>query len=208
MSKATTLAGGADLAPAPARAEAFLLLARAFCEPKGEGFLAAFRDCLPDDLIAAFAACGLDARAEAAAVARAADFADDAALRVHHARLFLTPPAPAPLNAGLYLEGTVMGPAEAELSARYAAAGLEKAEGFRDLNDHVVAQLEFAAHLWGEAARAGDHSAAAEFVAAFPDRWAPAFAQAIAQAPGGAGSPYLPLARLLSALCEICAEAS
>ncbi len=207
MSEQTALAGAADIAPAPARAEAFLLLARAFTEPKGEGFCAAFRDCLPDDLVAALGACGLDAQEEAAAVARAATFADDAALRVHYARLFLTPPAPAPLNAGLYLEGTVMGPAEAELSARYASAGLQKADGFLDLNDHVVAQLEFAAYLWAEAARTGDAGPAAEFVSAFPDRWAPAFAQSIAQAPGGAASPYLPLARLVAALCEACAEA-
>ncbi|TVQ51939.1 MAG: hypothetical protein EA355_16110 [Rhodobacteraceae bacterium] len=194
-----------DDAPGAAAAESaaaawsdfFLTFARAFARPEGADWFAAMRDHLPEalgELCAMLGVAGADLidayRAEMAAVP------DAEALSVAYAGLFLTPPAPVPINTGLYLDGSVMGPSEVDLTLRYAAEGLGKAAGFRDLNDHVSAQLDFAAWLYGRAAETGETAPALAFLADYPDRWAPALAEAL-DAAGDRPAPWRPLAHLL-----------
>lgn len=189
--------GAAAESAAAAWAELFLTLGRAFARPEGAEWFTAMRDHLPDALADLCAACGVEAgdliaryRAEMAMID------DPDAFAAAYAGLFLSPPAPVPINTGLYLDGAVMGPSEVDLTLRYAAEGLGKADGFRDLNDHVSAQLDFAAWLYGKARETGDLGPAAAFLADYPDRWAPALAEAL-DAVADRPAPWRPLAHLL-----------
>lgn len=189
----------AEAAPAAVGApwaELFLVFARAFAAPAGPDHLTALREHLVPALEDLCAACDVHGAAPLLAELRVAvaGLGSAEALLADYTTLFLTPPAPVPLNASLYLDGTVMGPSEVDLMLRYAAAGLTKAEGFRDLNDHVVTQLEFAAHLF-----LSDREAEARsFVRDYPERWAPALAEALDRAAtAGRDGPWRPLAHLL-----------
>lgn len=186
-------------------AELFLVFARAFSVPAGADHLTALRDHLVPALADLCAACEV-ADAEPLLVALQGSVAglhNAETLLADYTSLFLTPPAPVPLNAALYLDGTVMGPSEVDLMLRYAAEGLTKADGFRDLNDHVVTQLEFAAHLF-----LSDREAEARsFVRAYPERWAPALAEALDRAAAaGGGRPWRPLAHLLVLASQTAAD--
>jgi len=133
------------------------------------------------------------------------------ALQVEYTYLFINavPHVPAPPYASAYTaQGLLMGePAEAALVA-YRQAGLALAADYRDLPDHLAAELEFLAWL-GEQALAnqesGDEEQAGWYLAqqkAFLSQqmrpWLPAFCQRVEQA---ARLPfYRELARLVEPL--------
>lgn len=92
---------------------------------------------------------------------------------VEYSRLFLVPPVPVTLNAGVYLEGALGGSSTQMMLACYEIAGVKPDERFHDLPDHVAMQLEFLARLYERAAR-GETDAlgmAEEFAAQFVHAW-------------------------------------
>jgi putative dimethyl sulfoxide reductase chaperone len=97
-----------------------------------------------------------------------------------YSRLFLVPPFRTPLNAGLYLDGSLMGPSVAEMEQFYARHGLGRRSHFRDTSDHLAVQLQFVAMLLASAAQAKDESGAryyfeevGSFVGRFMISWIP-----------------------------------
>ncbi|MGQ9584134.1 MAG: TorD/DmsD family molecular chaperone [Anaerolineae bacterium] len=132
-------------------------------------------------------------------------------LEVEYTYLFINavPRVPAPPYASAYTkQGLLMGePAEAALVA-YRQAGLSLAEDYRDLPDHVAAELEFLASLGRQAVEAlevGERELARVRLAqlqAFVEQqawpWLPGFCQRVVKA---ARTPfYRELARLALAL--------
>lgn len=133
------------------------------------------------------------------------------ALQVEYTYLFINavPHVPAPPYASAYTgQGLLMGvPAEAALVA-YRLAGLALADDYRDLPDHVAAELEFLAWL-GEQALAAQESGDEEqaglhlvqqqaFLSQQVQPWLPTFCQRVEQA---ARLPfYCELARLVEPL--------
>ncbi len=133
-----------------AKAELYLCLARAFTTPSDAGFLAALRDDLPLDLedLGAQLGCPLEP-ALADYRAAIATIADAEQLLVLYSRLFLVPGDPHPsLNTGTYLDGSLAGGSLTMLERCYARCGLERQSDFRDLSDHLSAQLELVAWLF------------------------------------------------------------
>jgi len=93
---------------------------------------------------------------------------------VEYSRLFLVPPVPVTLNAGVYLEGALGGSSTQMMCSCYEMAGVVPDERFHDLPDHVSMQLEFVGRLMERAAR-GDpdaQSMAQEYAAEFVHHWA------------------------------------
>lgn len=187
------------------RAEFYLCMARAFLPPGSDAVWRAFRDDLADDLADLDHGLVYGIEAPLAALRREVAAVPDAVhlLRTYSA-LFLTPPVPVTLNAGVYLDGAIMGPSVVALEECYRKCGLRRAEGFRDLSDHVSVQLEFAALLHGLEARAARGEApplirAAHFLEAFASYWLPYFCEALEKATcaGRSPNPWLPLARIL-----------
>ncbi len=72
-------------------------------------------------------------------------------LEVEYTRLFITayPRIPAPPYASIYLEEDwlVWGNATVEALEIYREAGLKVSDGFRDVPDHIAAELEFVSYL-------------------------------------------------------------
>lgn len=204
--------------PWSARSEFYLCLAHAFTAPTDDQAFSAFVSHLADDLD------DLASRLSYPVVGSLLEFRcavnsvpSRLALLQSYASLFLTPPAPVPLNTAIYLDGSILGPSELDLDRWYAAHGLGKSEDFHDLCDHVVTQLEFTAFLFAQAAQRRDggdaleaHAYATEarrFLAAFPHRWARPLVAALTRAGAdrGAGAIYLHLADVLreSVACEV-----
>ncbi|WP_162910147.1 TorD/DmsD family molecular chaperone [Azohydromonas sediminis] len=192
------------------RADLLLCLSRAFLPPPAAWSVCDWAQPLADDLAELGAALGLDIAAVQsaldaecgrwAAAARLADGSADSWL-VEYARLFLTPPVPVPLNAGVYLEGALGGSSVQMVRSCYQAAGVEPDENFRDLPDHVSMQLEFLGRLYERAAR-GDADAAGmadEYCREFVDHWAGPFEAACrrASAKSSAAEVYAALVRLV-----------
>ncbi|AGA32632.1 cytoplasmic chaperone TorD family protein [Thioalkalivibrio nitratireducens DSM 14787] len=91
-----------------------------------------------------------------------AEIPDDESLLREYSRLFLTPPAPAMLNLGFYLDGGIMGGSTRQMEAYYQRHGLERDPNFRDLPDHLALNLQFLAWVLASAAEfAGNDDAAA-----------------------------------------------
>lgn len=65
-----------------------------------------------------------------------------------YGRLFLTPPAPATLNLGFYLDAGVMGRSGDALETYYHQYALEKSPGFHDLSDHLSLNLQWFAWIF------------------------------------------------------------
>lgn len=207
------------VAPAPAeglrlRAEFYLCLARAFLPPRAEADFHAFTALLADDLRDLARRLDYpiaDQLSEFQAAASA--LADPLSLLRTYAALFLTPPAPVPINGGLYLDGSLMGESMRAMEDCYRRCGVERDERFRDLSDHVAVQLEFAAYLYARAAESPAGEAelpltAGEFLGAFPCRWLPAFCGKLETATRQRGivpNPYAPLARMLQ--CAVAQDA-
>jgi putative dimethyl sulfoxide reductase chaperone len=144
------------------RAETYLCLARAFLPPATPGMLEALRHDLLDDLTDLHAELPISAaiptRIEALRAALT-DITDDQALLREYSRLFLTPPAPAMLNLGFYLDGGIMGGSPRQMEAYYQRHGLERDPSFRDLPDHITLNLQFLAWVFAAAAESapGNH---------------------------------------------------
>jgi putative dimethyl sulfoxide reductase chaperone len=134
-----------------ARAETYLCLARAFLPPTQAGILAALREDLLEDLETLHKEVAISAATPgriAALRSILAEIPDDQALLREHSRLFLTPPAPAMLNLGFYLDGGIMGNSTRQMEAYYQRHGLERDPNFRDLPDHLALNLQFLAWVF------------------------------------------------------------
>ncbi|WP_416137325.1 TorD/DmsD family molecular chaperone [Halomonas sp. HK25] len=148
-----------DLLPA---AELSLCLSRVFLAPQAKVTLAEVRGPLLDDLRSlADSLPTLDSeRLEAFSQALAA-LTDTQQLILGYSRLFLTPPAPAPLNLGAYLDGGLMARSVPAMEALYHRYGLERAPSFRDLPDHLSLHLQWLAWVYSEAMEATEAGASA-----------------------------------------------
>lgn len=165
------------------RSDLMYCLAQTFLPPPAAWSVCDWAQPLIDDLRELGAALALDTEPVCAAlesecqrwavVARQSPAEADSWL-VEYARLFLVPPVPVTLNAGVYLEGALGGAVAQMASACYALAGVEPDERFHDLPDHVAMQLEFVARLLERAARDDADAAemADEFCAEFVHVWA------------------------------------
>ncbi|TXF09976.1 TorD/DmsD family molecular chaperone [Pelomicrobium methylotrophicum] len=207
------------IAPAPAeglrlRAEFYLCLARAFLPPRTEADFHALTALLADDLGDLARRLDYPIADELSEFRAAASaLADPISLLRTYAALFLTPPAPVPINGGIYLDGSLMGESVRAMEDCYRRCGVERDERFRDLSDHMAVQLEFVAYLYARAAESPAGEAelpltAGEFLGAFPRRWLPAFCDKLETATrklGIAPNPYTPLARILR--CAVAKDA-
>ncbi|MBI4362784.1 MAG: molecular chaperone TorD family protein [Euryarchaeota archaeon] len=100
----------------------------------------------------------------------------------------------APPYESIYRENRVMGETTMAVARCYAEAGVSASEEFRNLPDHVAAELEFMACLCAaeeEALKNGGEESATgalrrqhRFLAGHLCRWLPLFAARIASAPG------------------------
>ncbi|MBX9811056.1 MAG: molecular chaperone TorD family protein [Burkholderiales bacterium] len=182
-----------------AKAEFFVCLARAFQPMRTPEAEDAFAHVLADDLLELAAEAGYDIGD--AAVRFAACAADpEVRLLTDYSALFLVPPVPVPLNAGLYLDGGLLGQGTQAMLERYREVGLAPDERFRDLPDHVSMQLEYVAVMFARAAN-GDPACAVranEFLARFVLRWIPAFSRALQ-----AAAERIPAAHAYGALAAI-----
>ncbi len=134
------------------RAEFYLCLSRAFRAPRTDADARAVLDLLPGDLRILNAALRYPIGAELDDLDRAVVGTKDAeTFRLAYAKLFLSPPTPAPLNAGVYLDGGIMGCSTLMMEEWYRRHGLARADGFGDLPDHISILLEFLALLWTKA---------------------------------------------------------
>ena len=197
-----------DVAGAASRAEFYLCLAHAFLPPREPGSFDALSRLLGEDLAELGAALGYPIEAEIAAYREAINnVSDHETLLQLYSALFLVPPAPAPLNAAIYLDGSVNGVAAAAIERAYRDSGVSGREGFGDLPDHVGCQLEFVALLLAREA-AGQPPArgvsADWFLDGFVRGWAPALRATLEQAETHSAfpRPYSVLARILERAVE------
>lgn len=160
------------------KAAFYLCLARAFAIPSWPGACHDLRDALHDDLAELAPACGYDIADLLAALPATFGNASDQDLLVSYTRLFLMPGDRHPsLNAAAYIDGAVAGGSVTALLSCYERCGLSKREDFADLPDHVSAQLEFLAWLFGSRSATeidGDAPppiSPDEFIASFVARW-------------------------------------
>jgi len=183
------------------RADFYLCLSRAFLPPGEESFNA-MKDLLADDLeeIASDVDYPIaDSLAELRTVM--GRVADPLALLQAYSGLFLQPPRQVPINASLYLDGAIMGRSTDAMERIYRNHGMQKAEGFRDLPDHLALLLEFIAYLFDKAHDQADAEDARAFIREFLLSWVPVFVRQLEKATGELGHPpvYLHLARVLRA---------
>lgn len=194
------------------RAEWYVCLARAFLAPRADDDYRAFVRLLADDLAELGAVLGQPASPELEGLrASLRELPDHTALLELYSRLFLTPPVPAHLNLGFYLDGSLMGPSVTAMEDAYHRHGLARAEGFRDLADHLAVQLEFLAYLHDAASQAPSREPAMHLVeegARFRDRFLlPALPHLCAALEAAVARQHLPgtylhLARLLHRALE------
>lgn len=188
----------------------YLCLARAFLPPQEPAAYDAIKLHLADDLDELAGLLGVragDALHELRGAIEAVP--DRLALLQLYSRLFLAPPAPVRVNTGAYLDGAVAGASVTALEACYRGCGVERAERFHDLADHVAVQLEFVSLLFARAAERDSAAASVEpamapgdFLASFVRHWLPAFCADLEEATRAEripANPYLHLARILHA---------
>lgn len=200
------------------KAEFWLCLARAFLPPSTESSQRALREHLADDLAELANDLAYPVAPEIDALRHAiAGLSGDEATLALYSKLFLVPGVAHPhINAAAYFDGAAHGGSLRQLVECYRACGLEKDASFTDLPDHVVVQLEFTAWLFAVAAarEQGEPAPeppmhAADFLAAFVARWAPAFRRDLELAHARfelADNPWLHLARVLETVARIEAE--
>ncbi len=189
------------------RAAFYLCLARAFLPPRGPEAFDGLTRYLPDDLETLNRDLGYPVHSALLQLREClAAVTDHAALLLGYSALFLAPPAPASLNAGLYLDGAVAGETVGTVREWYRRFGLSRAEDFRDLDDHVALQLEFLALLFaqnGDAADAGGTSPAHAFLASMVQHWVTPFRDAVR----AAASTDNPAVAAYAALADLLAQA-
>ncbi|WP_163576663.1 TorD/DmsD family molecular chaperone [Halomonas faecis] len=138
-----------------ASAELYLCLSRAFLTPVRHVTREELRDALlPDlrELAGQLPAISDDWLARFTATLDAVDSSQQ--LLLGYSKLFLTPPAPAPLNLGAHLDGAIQGRSALRIEALYRRHGLERATDFHDLPDHLALNLQWLAWMlsrWLEA---------------------------------------------------------
>jgi TorA maturation chaperone TorD len=183
-----------------AHAEFYLCLSRAFLPPSRQGARQAMAEALPADLQALCEDLGYSVAAHLDGYRDAMAALDGLALLQCYSRLFLSPPAPARINACFYVDGAIMGDSVAELEDWHRHAGVERSESFPDLPDHVSLQLEFAARLFALGAHGALPQAmsARAFLRRFVARWLGAFVADLERAGDADSNPYLHLARVLA----------
>jgi TorA maturation chaperone TorD len=177
-----------DFAGLAARADLSRLLAACYYQP-GPEFV---EEKLFDSLVDAAARIGPDLESSARQLAAAFAAEDAQELLVDYTRLFLGPiDAPAKPYGSVWLEGrhSLMLDSTVAVLDLYAEGGFEIDERFRDLPDHIAAELEFLYLLLfrqAEALRNGDGEAGARsaslarrFLDAHLGRWIGSFAAAI-----------------------------
>jgi len=133
------------------RAELWLCLAQALLPPRGEFLSRALRDDLADDLTYLADSLGLDIGDEVGELRAALAQTDAEALLPTYSSLFLVPPIPVKLNAGIYLDGTLLGPNAKMLAEVFYRHGVEQSPDMHDTPDHLATILEFMALLFHEA---------------------------------------------------------
>lgn len=179
------------------RADFYRVLSRAVMPPTEPLRHQLFVEELPNLMEEFDAALSLGAAADCAAFrASLAAVPAPIDLLVVYSGLFLSPPVPAPINAGLYLDGAMMGGSLDAIEQAFAARGLGKSDEFRDMPDHLAVLAEFVGHLF-ELAAAGDPAAAtgaAGFLRRFVHPWLGDCAERVARSADDA--PYLHLLRL------------
>lgn len=184
------------------REDAYRFLASCFYPPSPELFE---ERCLPAlaDLLEDLAP---DAARHAREAAHAGEQASLESLAVEHARLFIGPfHLVAPPYGSFYLDDakTVMGESTGRVSAFYGSCGLNLADDFHELPDHIAVELEFLsflAHKERESDAAGDRGEVDRFTGlqrSFLDRfllpWLPPFTRSILE--GAESSFYRAIAR-------------
>jgi TorA maturation chaperone TorD len=129
-------------------------------------------------------------------------------LEVEYCRLFVGPGhVEVPPYESVYREhdikmqqGLVMGPPTAAVSKLYREAGLQLAQGFHDMPDHIAAETWFLAYLEAMAAHSADGQDFLQQKRQFMDQhlgqWAGAFAEAVRKASRHAW--YIYISKLLA----------
>ncbi len=131
-----------------AAAELYLCLSKALAPPLQGAALDELRDGMLVDLqelcpdLPAIDQGLLDTLAEELAKIPSAQ-----RLLVGYSKLYLTPPAPAPLNLGFYLDGAANGHTADTLEALYRRQQLGKDPAFHDLWDHLALNLQCVAWM-------------------------------------------------------------
>jgi len=189
------------------RAEFYLCLARAFLPPVSERAYRGFTHYVADDLAELGAALGYPIAKSLDALRTAvAAVPDTQTLREAYSKLFLVPPTPAHLSAGWYMDGTYRGAYMTRIEATYRRYGLARSPDFHDAPDHLVAELEFVAFMFGSAVCGGNEAAdftdeAGDFLHRYVQPWLPILRADIASAVGKFSLPpvYLYLAFITEA---------
>jgi len=133
------------------RAEFWQCLAQEFIPPRGEVLSSVRHAELTDDLECLAATIGLDIRAAIMEVRAALSQTNAESLLLTYSALFLVPPIPAKLNAGIYLDGTLLGPNTQMLVKIFRRHGVEQSPDMHDTPDHFATILEFLALLFQRA---------------------------------------------------------
>ncbi|MFN3881695.1 MAG: molecular chaperone TorD family protein [Nitrincola lacisaponensis] len=142
-----------------ARAELYLCLAKAFSVadlPQTSGSLKS--DLLPDlqSLATELPALSADWLKQFEQALSSVDHSE--LMMTDYGRLFLMPPAPAPLNLGFYLDAGVMGRCCEALESYYHQYALEKSPEFHDLSDHLSLTLQWFAWIFAGLLETPDNS--------------------------------------------------
>jgi len=190
------------------RADFFYCLSRAFLPPPASWGIEQWSEPLLDDLKELSARLGFDSSHVEQALTAEQARSQSSTLHseqpdswlVEYSRIFLVPPVPVTLNAGVYLDGALGGASVQMMRSCYESVGVEPSDGFHDLPDHVAMQFEFVGWLYQKAAD-GDHNAdarAAEFTREFVAVWLPSLENACQSA-----SERYPAAHVFAALCRL-----
>lgn len=137
------------------RGELWQCLAQALLPPRGEILSRALREDLIDDLEDLAAILGLDISDAIKEAHTAFSGTNAESLLPAYSSLFLVPPIPAKLNAGIYLDGTLLGPKAQLLAEIFHRHGVEQSPEMHDTPDHFATILEFLALLFHRADAAG-----------------------------------------------------
>lgn len=186
-----------------ARSEVYKLLSHAYYAPSRDFPEADY----PDRLRTALASVGCDPFATELHNLRSylQSCREPLELAQEYTRLFRGPvKAQAYPYESLYVDKEVLGKSALDVMRRYGEAGVSVAGDFKDLPDHISAELEFMHYLYGkelDALRSGDGEEAARFQLMAHSflhehlrRWVPPFVDCVLQ---HATSPfYLSLARI------------
>jgi TorA maturation chaperone TorD len=173
----------------------WLTLSRAFLPPTDREIATAFLESLAAELEELCEAAGIEALPDIGALAESLDLIGSSdALLVHYSSLFLPPSAQASLNLAIHLDGSLNGSAMDALEDAMARLGVGKAEGFRDMPDHLAVLLEVLALISAEKVSPGETAA---FARTF---LLPVLPKLEAQIAGNEDdSPWLHLARIVRA---------